>query len=107
MKSQKIGVAVVVYKGSIYNIPSMFTGFVDWLKKIQKKIPKQYLDSARFDVDVEIGYEDERIISIVIAYSRLETDKEYQRRKAKEKASVTQQEEKEKKLYEKLKEKYG
>jgi hypothetical protein len=77
-----------------------------WIDALLERVPEAYRQSAKLKVEDVSGYEGESHIEVTAYYERPETDDEYKRRIAKEKAEKAVEEQKERAILERLRKKY-
>lgn len=96
-----------LFKSDIYNIPSSWNEFVNWVNEKDKLIPEKYRDSARIEFDYDIRHYDEVICTVEITYNRPETEQEKLERLKIEKDYKTRLKERELAELRRLRNKYG
>jgi hypothetical protein len=77
-----------------------------WIDVLLEKIPAEFRDSAKMEIDSVGGYEGEHHAEVTVTYERPETAKETEARKAEEAATREEQEARERRMYEQLRAKY-
>ena len=77
------------------------------LAKIREEIPEEYRASAECVIESESGYEDSHCATILVTYSRPETDDEVTKRLKSELIRKEQAEKEERAAFERLQKKYG
>jgi hypothetical protein len=77
------------------------------LVKIREEIPEEYRASAECVIESESGYEDSHYATILVTYSRPETDDEVTKRLKSELIRNEQAEKEERAAFERLQKKYG
>lgn len=84
----KVMQTVDLFEGSPYQIPhndGTLVHFIQWLEKLNQKIPQQHRNTARVEIESELDYGDSSKATIRVFYSRPETDEEEEARERKHK----------------------
>ena len=102
---QKIQVSLEILGEHFY--PEKFLRFQEKVNEVYHNIPEEFREFTHLDIAVEDDYDGGHDVRITAGYTREETDAEFILRTDNLKLAEEIREENEKKLYLRLKEKYG
>lgn len=92
--------------GAAYEDGSL-NAVIESLLAVREKIPAEYRDKARCEIDASGGYSDSYYAHIKITYERPETTNECKRRELEEDQRAAETDRKDRAAYEALKRRYG